>query len=183
MVRRDRTGWDCRLSLVSEQSGSGMTHDDVLALLAEARLLVQSERYDDATACYRLLFVWPDIAAYPVIHCEVLSNLGALLLHLADSDGNPAYIDEAVELLGRARSVRSPEESAATSAIADINLALAYIKRAQNGGPAVDLMLAHMVLDGAEAMLRKAGDVPTLDWLNSVRDLLTELFERRRSGR
>jgi tetratricopeptide (TPR) repeat protein len=160
--------------------------DEVLALLARAAGHIQAERLAEAASCYRQLLLEPALSDIPAARIEVLANYGALLLHEArmadDSTVATDKLDQAIDMLSRARAGQRLGQGGGKSMISDTNLALAYFQRHLANGQHADLMAAHLALDGAEA--DAAPDEPDLiDWIRSIRQLLLDQVDRRRELR
>lgn len=166
-----------------EQDRTISDEAELLALLADARGLIEFSQFDQAMNRYRHLLAQPAIAALPAARAEAMSNLGALLLNQSVPDADDATLDEAVELLHNARALRPAGRRTLPMAIADTNLALGYCRRFQRAGNHADLFAAHLALDGAQMVMIECGDHAALDWLNSVRDLLVDMADRRRQPR
>lgn len=108
-------------------------------------------------------------------------SLATLLLQEArPSSPTSILLDEAIKLFTGARAGRSIADQTLETAIADTNLALAYCRRFERSDNRTDLLVAHLTLDDAEAVMLRAGATETLDWLHSVRALLLDLASRHR---
>ncbi|MBJ3783448.1 hypothetical protein [Devosia sediminis] len=158
----------------------------VLALLASAEAHIRADRLDEASAQYRLLLEESALDQLPAARIEVFANYGALLLHEARLTEDEAELrrtlDQAIDMLTRARAGRRRDEFNRNSVISDTNLALAYFQRHVATGNHADLMSAHLALDGAEAVI-PADDRDLHDWVRSIRDLLVDQADRRRNPR
>lgn len=163
----------------------GLDQQQVLALLALAERHIKADRLAAAAAHYRRVLSEPILDALPAARTEAQANFGALLLHAAriDPGGAEAHqqLEQAIELLGNARTGYQSGEGAGNAAVTSTNLALAYFERHRLAGDDADLMSAHVALDGAEAAA--PDDPETRDWIRSVRDILLEHVDRRRTPR
>jgi len=157
---------------------SDATERDLLDQLALAQSLIAADEIEAASTTYRSLLSQSELQNHRHLHAEVLANLAALLLHKGDA----AALSEAIDMLVQSQSLRD-SRSDTPAAIADTNLALAYIRRFQETGNRADAFIAHITLDGVETMLSDPADRGTLDWVKSVRDLLVEALERRSAPR
>jgi hypothetical protein len=160
--------------------------EQVLALLVTAQAHIHADRLADAAATYRLALAEPALDAHPAARCEVCANFGALMLHdlRLDSAAPDAVrrLDEAIELLLKARADYGLAPGEGLRVTNDTNLALAYLQRYQLSGHHGDLLSAHMALDGAEARV-DGKEAEMCDWVRSIRDTLVEQVDRRRTPR
>lgn len=160
--------------------------EPVLALLVTAQAHIRADRLADAAATYRLALAGPALDAYPAARREVCANFGALMLNdlRLDSTAPEAgpRLDEAIELLLKARAGYGVAPGDGFRVTNNTNLALAYLQRYQLTGQHGDLLSAHMALDGAEALV-DADNAEMRDWVRSIRDSLVELVDRRRTPR
>jgi hypothetical protein len=163
-----------------------MDIDQVLALLVAAQSHIRADRLADAAAIYRMLLADPALDAHPEARNEVWANYGALMLHelRLDTAVHDAgqRLDDALDLLHKARAGYGLATGGAFRVTNDTNLALAYFQRHQLTGHHGDLMSAHMALDGAEASVQ-ADNQDMRDWIRSIRDTLLEHVDRRRTPR
>jgi hypothetical protein len=155
--------------------------DEVLALLARAAGHIRAERLAEAASCYQQLLLEPAAA-----RIEVLANYGALQLHEARTADDSARVadklDQAIDMLSRARAGQRLGQGGGKSTISDTNLALAYFQRHLANGQHADLMSAHLALDGAEAEA-PPDDPDLIEWIRSIRQLLLDQVDRRRELR
>jgi len=154
---------------------------ELLRRLDEARQLAESGQTDQAVYRYRVLLRQQSMASFPDIRTQAMLSLATLLLQEArPSSPTSILLDEAIKLFTGARAGRSIADQTLETAIADTNLALAYCRRFERSDNRTDLLVAHLTLDDAEAVMLRAGATETLDWLHSVRALLLDLASRHR---
>jgi hypothetical protein len=140
------------------------------ALQADLRTIKQqidTGDYGAATIGARVLQRDPRIVDYPDLASELLGNLGTLLLFNAQGEDNSAeagpMIDEAIELLNRARSMR--RNAGLPTAIFDANLALAHYQKFRLNGRPGELLVGKLILDGTRAN----PDPDLAEWIEAIR--------------
>ncbi|NMA99026.1 MAG: hypothetical protein GX970_13105 [Phyllobacteriaceae bacterium] len=137
--------------------------DDLYAIKRQ----IDSGDYDAATIGARVLQRDPRLTHYPDLASEVLGNLGTLLLFNAQGEENSAeagpMIDEAIELLNRARSMR--RNAGFPTAIFDANLALAHYQKFRLNGRPGELLVGKLILDGTRA----STDPDLAEWIGAIR--------------
>ncbi|SEQ05393.1 hypothetical protein SAMN05428969_1729 [Devosia sp. YR412] len=122
------------------------------------------------------------------LRVEVQTNLAAALCAAGQDELVPK--DKAISLLDAARVVLVDllqhykiGEEPASWASGRANLALVHLARYRLTDGDQDVLFAHLALDGTEEALRRAGDLEMLGWIQSIRDYLVELRDRRSSSR
>jgi len=155
----------------------------VFTTLSRAKALLEARDFDSAISHYFQLL---DRDLDTPLRGEVLTNLGAALCLSARGRRDMAAVaqlNQARDLLGEAVACRPRRLAPAAWATTRANLAVVHVARYQASGNRDDLLAAHLALDGTEQALREAGDVALHDWVQAIRDQLTELGERRASRR
>jgi hypothetical protein len=153
--------------------------EDVLDTLTRAKALIERGDFDSAAALF-FQALEGDLAA--PLRGEVLTNLGAALCMSArDQQGQDtaSLLEQARDLLAEALTYRSRSQAPVAWATTRANLALVHLTRYEATSNKDDLLSAHLALDGTESVLRPAEDAALRDWINAIRDQLTELRERR----
>nr|WP_314258240.1 hypothetical protein [uncultured Devosia sp.] len=151
------------------------------AQLTDARSLVEQDDYSGAT---KLLDALLKADLPQPVHLETQTNLAAALTVLArrpDTDMTLAlnHLDRARLLLIDALQHYNPTEAARGWASARANLALVYLAKDARLSSDTDILQAHLALDGTEEALHRAGDTDMLEWIQSIRDHLLDLRDRR----
>lgn len=161
-----------------------------VTLMQYARQLIEdgdAASLAEAAKIYEAALADPSLSAASPHRSEIQSLYGSLLCLQAqnETDGEiaahqleTAHLVLTAALLMRNRS-QMPQAWATTSA----NLALVYTTRYARTGNAVDVMAAHMALDGTLEVFAQANDAASVAWVQSVRDHLIKLAERRNNRR
>lgn len=154
--------------------------------LTEARAHLASGRSDLAMERYAALLRLPPDSSVPDLQRRALIDLAMLCLGRADArhavQEKLMFLGKAIDLLHRARPLI--ESNAALSlAVLDTNLALAYARRYEIAPNAADALQASLRLDGAERIMRDAGEPGLADWAANVRLFLDDLRGRHRKPR
>ncbi|HTM78470.1 MAG TPA: hypothetical protein VL133_12675 [Devosia sp.] len=160
---------------VALQYAHQLIEDGTPASLAEAALL------------YASLLADPALLAISPYRAEIQSLYGSLLCLQAQNAPNTGttapLLERARLLLLAALGFRDrhtmPEAWATTSA----NLALVYITRYTRTGDPVDVMSAHMALDGCLEVYLSTDNAASANWVRSLRTYLVTTVERRRTPR
>lgn len=145
---------------------------ELLRALRQVQHQINAKDYETALISARVLQKDPRLASHPDISAEALGNLGTLLIFSAEADEDKASashaLDDAIELLNRARSQRRNQGHSTT--IFDANLALAHYHKFRATGRTGELLVAKLILDGTKSHVE-----PDLaDWVNSIRKCLDE---------
>lgn len=163
-----------------------LDRERILSLLAAAQAAINADRLAEAATLYQSALADPGLEHMPTARTEVLSNCGALLLHQArltpDDADTERRLDDAIDMLSRARMYYRLGQGEGSSVTTDTNLALAFFQRHLANGQRADIMRAHIALDGAEAVI-DADDANMVDWVKTIRDMLIEHVDRRREPR
>ena len=157
--------------------------ESIFTTLARAKGLIEGRAFESAADIY-LSLLETDLAA--PLRGEILTNLGAALCMAARSKQGPtaqAQLDQAHDLLVEALPCRPRDQAPTAWAITRANLALVHLARYEARGDSVDLLSAHLALDGVDQVLRQAGETALRDWVSAIRDEVLELRDRRSKAR
>lgn len=140
----------------------------------------------EAAAIYQAALADPALQPGPY-RAEIQSTYGALLClqaqNCTDETTVLGLLDQARMLLSSALLIRQRQTMPETWANSSANLALVYITRYTLIDNRVDVMHAHMALDGTLEVFTAAGDQSSRAWVRSLREYLVALVERRQALR
>ena len=154
-----------------------------------ARQLIEqgdSASLAEADAIYQSILADPALPAGPD-RAEIESTYGSLLCLLAqntvESDTKLGLLEQARTQLSSALLVRRRQTMPEAWATSSANLALVYITRYAQTENRLDVMSAHMALDGTGEVFTAAADQSSAEWVRSLREYLGVLVDRRQAPR
>jgi len=140
----------------------------------------------EAAAIYKSILTDPTLQPGPY-RAEIHNIYGSLLCLQAQNTSDSAtalgLLDQARTLLLSALTVRQRRTMPEAWATSSANLALVYITRYVLTDSRLDVMHAHMALDGTGDVFAAAGDQSSGAWVHSLHQYLIDLVERRQALR